>query len=65
MGGLGPAAVAAPVSDLGGVTLRQLVPVTFPGEGYAYLWTEHYRPKPALDFVRHDLALAAGIRPHS
>jgi len=40
------------------------VPATFPGEGYANLYTEDYQPKPAYDALRRDLALAAGVRPH-
>ncbi|HWJ52836.1 MAG TPA: endo-1,4-beta-xylanase [Propionibacteriaceae bacterium] len=40
------------------------VPSTFPGEGYANLYTEDYQPKPAYDALRRDLALAAGIKRH-
>jgi GH35 family endo-1,4-beta-xylanase len=40
------------------------VPSTFPGEGYANLYTEDYKPKPAYDALRRDLALAAGIKKH-
>ena len=40
------------------------VPATFPGEGYANLYTEDYQPKPAVEAVRQDLALAAGVKRH-
>jgi hypothetical protein len=37
---------------------------TFPGEGYANLYTEDYKPKLFYDALRRDLALAAGIKKH-
>jgi endo-1,4-beta-xylanase len=36
----------------------QWVPGTFPGQGSAALYDEHYVPKPAYDALRRDLALA-------
>jgi endo-1,4-beta-xylanase len=38
------------------------VPATFPGEGYANLYTEDYRAKAAYEALRRDLTLAAGVR---
>jgi endo-1,4-beta-xylanase len=37
------------------------VPSTFPGEGYANIYTEDYQ---ACDALRRDVALAAGIKRH-
>jgi endo-1,4-beta-xylanase len=43
----------------------QWVPGVFPGEGSAALWDENFRPKPAYDQVRRDLALAPAGRPRA
>ena len=65
---LGATLVAAPRCSLsvtvwGFTDKYQWVPGVFPGEGSAALWDENFRPKPAYDQVRRDLALAPAGRP--